>query len=72
MLLGSADVLGAEQARAAAKKMFAKVALGEDPQADKADRRDKDRLSLRSVVDEYLAIGDGSASQEHGRRSRAT
>ena len=39
-----------------AKKVLAKVALGEDPQGDKADRSDKDRLSLRSVVDEYLAV----------------
>src|SRR5262249_57621911 len=55
-LLGSAAVLGAEAARAAAKKALAKVALGEDPQADKRARRDKDRLSLRSVTDEYLAL----------------
>jgi integrase len=55
LLLGSASVLGAEQARAAAKKVLARVALGEDPQADKVDRRGKDKLSLRSVVDEYLA-----------------
>ena len=56
ILLGSAEVLGAEPARAAAKKLLAKVALGEDPQADKRARRDKDRLSLRSVIDEYLAL----------------
>jgi integrase len=55
-LLGSAAVLGAEAARAAAKKALAKVALGEDPQADKRARRDKDRLSLRSVIDEYFAL----------------
>ena len=53
--LGSAEVLGAETARAAAKKVLAKVALGEDPARERADRRDKDRLSLRSVVAEYLA-----------------
>src|SRR5262249_53890336 len=38
-----------------AKKMLAKVALGEDPALDKRERRDKDRLSLRAVIDEYLA-----------------
>src|SRR6516164_1003322 len=53
LLLGSAAVLGAEAARAAAKKALAKVALGEDPQAERIDRRGKDKLSLRSVVDEY-------------------
>jgi hypothetical protein len=54
VLLGSADVLTAEMARQAAKKLLAKVALGEDPQGDRADRRQKDRISLRSVIDEYL------------------
>src|SRR5262249_53458696 len=45
--LGSAEVLGAEAARIAAKKVLAKVALGEAPARERADRRDKDRLSLR-------------------------
>ena len=39
VLLGSAVVLGAEQARTAAKNTLAKVALGQDPQAERADRR---------------------------------
>ncbi len=56
VLLGGGGVLGAEQARAAAKKVLAAVALGGDPQADKSERRGRDRLSLRSVVDEYLAL----------------
>jgi Arm DNA-binding domain len=55
VLLGSADVLSPEAARQAAKKVLAKVALGGDPQADRADRRTKDRVTLRGVVDEYLA-----------------
>jgi integrase len=55
LLVGRAEVLGAEQARAAAKKILAKVALGEDPQADRTERRGKDRLSLRSVVEEFLS-----------------
>jgi integrase len=55
MLLGSAEVLNAEQARAAATKVLAAVALGEDPQADRIDRRAKDQLSIRGVVDEYLS-----------------
>jgi integrase len=53
--LGSAEVLGAEAARAAAKKLLAKVALGEDPQGARIDRRGKDLLTLRSQVTEYLA-----------------
>jgi integrase len=55
LLLGSADVVGVEQARAAAKKALAKIALGEDPQSDKAARRAKDAHSLRAVVADYLA-----------------
>jgi integrase len=53
--LGSADVLGVEAARTTAKKILAKVALGEDPQANRRDRRDKDRLSFRGVVEDFLA-----------------
>jgi integrase len=56
MLLGSAEVLGAEQARAAAKKILAKVALGADPQAERSERRGKDKLSLRAVIADYLAM----------------
>jgi integrase len=55
LLLGSADVLSADKARAAAKRILAQVVLGQDPQADKADRRSKDQLSVRSIIDEYLA-----------------
>jgi len=55
LLIGSAAVLGADQARAAAKKILAKVALGEDPQADRIERRGKDRQALRAVVQEFLA-----------------
>jgi integrase len=54
--LGSAGVLGAEAARAAAKKILAKVALGEDPQSDRIDRRGKDLLTMRSQVAEFLAV----------------
>jgi hypothetical protein len=56
LLLGAANVLTAEAARTAAKKALARVALGEDPQADRADRRNKDRLTrFDAMVKEYLA-----------------
>jgi integrase len=54
--LGSAEVLGSEAARAAAKKLLAKVALGEDPQAERTDRRGRDRLTLASQVEGYLTV----------------
>jgi integrase len=56
LLLGAATVLGAEQARLMAKKALGRVANGEDPQAHKLDRRDKDRHTLRTTVADYLAI----------------
>src|SRR5262245_48069711 len=60
MLLGSAEVLTADQARAAAKKILAAVALGEDPQAEKATRRSADKFTLAAVVEEFLAAKDGT------------
>jgi integrase len=54
VLIGNADVIGAEAARAAAKKLLAQAALGGDPQADRVDRRAKDQLAVRSVVADYL------------------
>jgi integrase len=70
VLIGNANVIGAEAARAAAKKILAAVALGQDPQADRADRRTKDQQVLlvttreigddgkpvrKGVIAEYLA-----------------
>ena len=55
LLIGSAEVLGADRARAAAKEVLAKVALGEDPQADKIARRAQDEHTLRAVAADYLA-----------------
>jgi integrase len=55
VLLGTAAVLNAEQARIAAKKALASATLGQDPQAERTARRSKDRLTVRAVIDEYLA-----------------
>jgi integrase len=60
VLLGGGEVLSAEQARTAAKKTLAKVALGEDPQADKTARRHKDGHTVRALVGEYLATKEGT------------
>jgi site-specific recombinase XerD len=54
--IGPAELLGAEAAKAAAKKLLAKVALGEDPAGDRRERRGRDRLTLRSQVAEFLAV----------------
>ena len=50
----SAEVFGAEQARAWAKKLLARIDLGEDPAADRSERRDKDRVSFKAMVAEHL------------------
>jgi integrase len=55
VLLGSADLLSAGKAREAAKQVLAKVAQGDDPQAERVERREKDRLTLRAVVADFLA-----------------
>jgi integrase len=54
LLLGSAEVLTADRARAAAKEVLAKVALGQDPAADRADRHAKDKLTFIRAVADYL------------------
>jgi integrase len=56
MLIGSAEVVGAEQARLQAKKALGAVANGQDPQGERADRRDADKLTLRKAIDEFLAV----------------
>jgi integrase len=56
LLLGDAEVVTAAQARVMAQKALGRVANGEDPQADKVERRAKDRMNLKSVVSDYLAI----------------
>jgi integrase len=53
--IGNCEELTPEQARAAAKAILAKVALGEDPQGEKQAQRLGAALTLRSVVLDYLA-----------------
>jgi integrase len=63
--LGDAGVLSAEAARTAARKVLAAVALGQDPQADRVDRREKDKLSFRSVVEQYLPVKQKEVRPRH-------
>jgi integrase len=53
--IADASVLGADQARAEARKLLARLALGSDPALERGDRRAKDTLTLRGIVDEFLA-----------------
>jgi integrase len=63
LLLGSAAVLSAEQARTMARKALGRVANGEDPQADRVDRRGKDLLTMRSQVTEFLAVKESEVAK---------
>ena len=54
-LIGPAEAVGAERARAAARKLLARIALGEDPQGARDDRRGRDRLTFRTIAAEYVA-----------------
>jgi integrase len=53
--LGSFEKLTAPQAREAARKILARVALGRDPQAEKAAERVRAERTFSKVVDAYLA-----------------
>jgi integrase len=53
--IGSAGVLDVKAARDQARKILGRVALGEDPSADRRDRREKDLLTFRSQAAEFLA-----------------
>ena len=67
MLLGSAEVLTADQARAAAKKTLAAIALGQDPQAEKAGRRSADKFTLATMIEDHLAAKQSSRARANIR-----
>jgi integrase len=54
VLIGPVEKLGTEQARAAAKKVLGKAAIGEDPQAERRARRQQEVHTLKAIVDLYL------------------
>jgi integrase len=54
MIVGSTSVLTTAQAREKAKKLLAEVQLGGDPQGDRKAQREKDSLSLRGVISDFI------------------
>ena len=52
--IGSADMLVLGQAREAARKLLAKVALGHDPQAERETKRQAQARTFKAVVADYL------------------
>jgi integrase len=59
MIVGDAIKVKAAEARERAKKLLAQVELGGDPQGDKKDRREKDDVTLRSVIKDFLDAKTG-------------
>jgi integrase len=53
--LGDIRKIELEAARKAAKRRFAEVTLGGDPLADKAEARQRDKLTLKVLAERYLA-----------------
>jgi hypothetical protein len=54
LTIGNVAALDAADARVAARKALARIGLGHDPQADKAEARAKAATTLGSVVGTYL------------------
>jgi integrase len=67
MKIGAAEKLTADEARKAARKILAKVELGQDPQGEKAAARLKEAHTLRSVVDGFLKAQESKLRPESYR-----
>jgi integrase len=53
--LGSASVLGSDQARTEAKKILAQAALKQDPASERKRKAAADRFTFSSLAEQYLA-----------------
>ena len=60
LTIGDYEKVTAEQARAAAKVTFGEVAAGRDPQGNKQAQRLTAARSLRSAIDDYLAMKEST------------
>lgn len=57
--IGSAAVMTVGEARKAARIVLARAMTGDDPQGERRRKREAARVTLRSVIGEYLAARDG-------------
>jgi len=57
-LIGAGDV-SAQAARAKAQKLKGQIWQGEDPQADRRDHRDRDRVTFADTAEQFLAAKEG-------------
>jgi integrase len=68
--VGAAERLTPVEARQAARKILARVELGEDPQAEKEAKRQQAARTVRSVVASYLEAKQGELRPESFRVSK--
>jgi integrase len=66
-LIGTPEKLDASQAREAAKKVLAKVELGQDPQQERADKRLTISHTFRAIVTDYLDARKGDVRENSFR-----
>jgi integrase len=59
LTLGNLQILDPAKARFLAKEQLAKVTLGSDPGAEKAQERMQAKLKVRSVIEQYLTARQG-------------
>ena len=57
--IGNAAVMTVAEARKAARVLLARVLTGDDPQGERRRKRQQAKVTLRSVIAEYLAARDG-------------
>jgi integrase len=57
--LGAVEKLTPVEARAAARKLLARVALGHDPQGEREAERARSARTFRSAIEAYLAVKQG-------------
>jgi len=55
MVLGAATAVTVGEARETARRLYARVKLGEDPASDKAEARARAAETFKAMADEYLA-----------------
>jgi integrase len=67
--VGDAAKINVDQARKKAEKLFAKITLGQDPQAEKRTAQAATAITVKSVVDQYLAMKERQLENDSRRAS---
>jgi integrase len=70
LTLGPLSVIDPVEARAMAKRELGKVWQGDDPAAKKRDRKARDKVTLRIIIDQYLASKQSKLAPRSLREAR--